>query len=396
MSLKITDTVTFVGKIDWELRRFHGEQLTTNHGSSYNSYLIQDERIVLIDTVWTPFSGEYINNLKEIIDIKKIDYIIANHAEPDHSGALPQLMEMIPDTPIYCTANGMKSLKGYYHKDWNFVPVKTGDRLNIGSKEIIFIEAAMLHWPDTMMNYLTGDNILFSNDVFGQHFASEFMFNDLIDEHELNYEALKYYANIITPYAKKVTAKMDEFKAMNLPLNMICPAHGIIWRKNPEQIIEKYSEWAKDYAENQITIIYDTMYNSTRKMAESIAQGIASVDNNVTVKLFNAARADNSDIMAEVFKSKGILVGSPNLNSGILNSIAAILEEIKGLKFMNKKAAAFGSYGWSPAQIKLINESLTEAGFEVIGDGLKLQWNPDDKGIEQCLEFGKGFVEACN
>jgi anaerobic nitric oxide reductase flavorubredoxin len=394
MSLKITDAVTFVGKIDWELRRFHGEQLTTNHGSSYNSYLIQDEKTVLIDTVWTPFSGEYIKNLKKIIDIKKIDYIIANHAEPDHSGALSHLMAMIPDTPVYCTANGIKSLKGYYHKDWNFVPVKTGDRLNIGSKEIIFIEAAMLHWPDTMMNYLTGDNILFSNDVFGQHFASEFMFNDLVDEHELNYEALKYYANIITPYVKKVTAKMEEFRAMNLPLNMICPAHGIIWRKNPEQIIEKYSEWAKDYAENQITIIYDTMYNSTRKMAESIAQGIASVDNNLTVKLFNAARADNSDIIAEVFKSKGILVGSPNLNSGILNSIAAILEEIKGLKFMNKKAGSFGSYGWSPAQIKLINDSLIEAGFELVGDGLKVQWNPDEKATEQCLEFGKGFART--
>ncbi|MCL5771763.1 MAG: MBL fold metallo-hydrolase, partial [Actinobacteria bacterium] len=199
MSFKINDSVTWVGKIDWELRKFHGEELSTFRGSSYNSYLIKDDKIAIIDTVWTPFDNEFVKKLSNEIDLNKIDYIIANHAEMDHSGALKALMDYIPEKPIYCTQNGVKSLKGHYHKDWNFIPVKTGDKISLGKKELIFIEARMLHWPDSMFCYLTGDNILFSNDAFGQHFASELMFNDLVDEHELYEEAIKYYANILTP-----------------------------------------------------------------------------------------------------------------------------------------------------------------------------------------------------
>src|SRR5665647_1461999 len=205
MNLKINDNVTYVGKIDWELRKFHGEELSTFKGSSYNSYLIRDEKIALIDTVWSPFDKEFIAKLSSEIDLNKIDYVIANHAEPDHSGSLQALMEIIPDKPIYCTQNGVRSLKGHYHKDWNFIPVKTGDKISLGKKELIFIEAKMLHWPDSMFCYLTGDNILFSNDAFGQHYASEYMFNDLVDQSELMAECIKYYANILTPFSELVT-----------------------------------------------------------------------------------------------------------------------------------------------------------------------------------------------
>jgi len=208
MSIEVTDTVFWVGKIDWELRRFHGEELSTHKGSSYNAYLIRDEKTVLVDTVWGPFAKEFVAKLAQEIDLKKIDYIIVNHGEPDHSGALPELLNEIPGTPIYCTANAVKSLKGQYHEDWNFQVVKTGDRLNLGSKEIIFIEAPMLHWPDTMFSYLTGDNILFSNDAFGQHYATEYMYNDLVDQYELQMEAMKYYANILNPFSKLVDKKM--------------------------------------------------------------------------------------------------------------------------------------------------------------------------------------------
>lgn len=389
MSFKIKENISWVGKVDWELVKFHGEEYSTHKGSSYNSYLVRDEKTVLIDTVWLPYAKEFVENLQKEIDLKQIDYIIANHGEVDHSGSLPELMRHIPDTPIYCTANAVKSLKGQYHEDWNFKVVKTGDKLNIGSKEFIFIEAPLLHWPDTMFSYLTGDNILFSNDAFGEHLASEYMFNDLVDQAELHAEGMKYYANILNPFSKLVDKKIKEFVALNLPLHMICPSHGVIWRDNPMQIVNQYVEWANQYQENQITILYDTMWDGTRKMAEGIAQGIRLADPSVNVKLFNSARRSKNDIITEVFKSKAIAVGSPTVNKGVLSSIAGILEEIQGLRFTNKKAVAFGTYGWSGESVKLINEKLKESGFEVINDGLKQLWNPDSQGLAACIQLGK-------
>ncbi|MRR18331.1 MAG: MBL fold metallo-hydrolase, partial [Deltaproteobacteria bacterium] len=278
MKFEITSAVHWVGKVDWELRKFHGEEYSAHRGSSYNAYLVKDEKIAIIDTVWRPFANEFVDNLAGEIDLNRIDYVIANHAEMDHSGALPELMSRIPDKPVYCTANGVKSLKGHYHKDWNFQVVKTGDRLSLGKKELIFVEAMMLHWPDSMMEYLTGDAILFSNDAFGQHIASERMFNDLVSQSELFEEATKYYANILTPFSPLVTKKINEVIALNLPVNAICPSHGVVWRDNPLQIAQKYLQWAADYRENQITIIYDTMWDGTRMLAENIAKGIKQTD----------------------------------------------------------------------------------------------------------------------
>ncbi len=393
MSFNIKNNVSWVGKIDWELRRFHGDEYSTHRGSTYNSYLIKEEKVALIDTVWNPFAKEFVKNLASEIDLNKIDYVIANHAESDHSGALPELMRHIPETPIYCTQNGVKSLKGHYHQDWNFNVVKTGDRLSLGQNELVFIEAPMLHWPDTMFCYLTDDNILFSNDAFGQHYASEFMFNDLVDQPELFAEAIKYYANILTPFSSQVAAKIKEVLSFNLPLDIICPSHGVIWRDNPGQIAEQYMQWADNYQENQVTIIYDTMWNGTRAMAEHIAEGIGLSDKTLNVKLYNLVKRDKNDVITEVFKSKAILVGSPTVNKGILTSVAALLEEIKGLKFKNKKAAAFGCYGWSGESVKVISEILTTAGFDVVDEGLKVTWNPDDAGIESCVDYGRGLPE---
>lgn len=392
MGFKINDMVTWVGKIDWELETFHGEEYSTHKGTSYNSYLIRDEKTVLIDTVWQPFSKEFVANLKEEVDLNTIDYIIINHAEVDHSGALIDLMEEIPNTPIYCTANGVKSIKGHYHKDWNFVPVKTGDTLDIGKNKLVFVEARMLHWPDSMFVYLTGENILFSNDAFGQHYASEYMYNDKVDQFELYHEAIKYYANILTPFSKLVVKKIEEVLSFNLPVDMICTSHGVIWRDNPLQIVNKYMEWAKEYQENQITIIYDTMWKGTRRMAEAIAEGIKEVDQEVNIKLFNIGKSDKNDVITEVFKSKMILLGSSTINKGILSSSAALLEMLKGLEFKNKKAAAFGSYGWSGESVKIITEELKKAGFEVINDGIRELWNPDTEALDRCRKFGKSIL----
>jgi len=270
--------------------------------------------------------------------------------------------------------------------------VKTGDKLSLGDKELIFVEAPMLHWPDSMFAYLTEDNVLFSNDAFGQHYASEYMFNDLVDQSELAYECIKYYANILTPFSPLVTRKIKEVLGFNLPLDMICTSHGIIWRDKPADIVKQYLTWADNYQENQITLIYDTMWNGTRIMAEKIAEGIKAADSAVNVKLFNLAKTDKNDVITEVFKSKAILVGSPTINRGILVSVASILEEIKGLKFKNKKAAAFGCYGWSGESTKLISECLATAGFDLADDGLRAMWNPDDDSIAQCYEYGKKFA----
>lgn len=391
MSFAVTDRVSWVGKIDWELRRFHGDEYSTHRGSSYNSYLIKDKKTVLIDTVWEPFAEEYVENLKKEVDLQQIDYIIAHHAEIDHSGALPLLMKEIPDTPIYCTSNGAKILKGHYHQDWNFVPFKTGDTLDLGTCQLIFVEARMLHWPDSSFTYMTGDNILFSNDAFGQHYASELMYNDLVDQAELYQEAFKYYANILTPFSPLVTKKIQEVLSLNLPVNIIAPSHGIIWRDNPAQIIHKYLEWADSYQENQITIVYDTMWNGTKRLAEAIAEGIKAADSSTAIKLFNVARSDKNDVITEIFKSKAFLVGSSTINRGILSGAASIIEMIAGLGFKNKKAAAFGSYGWSGESVGIIEARLKEAKLEVIEPGLKVLWNPDDEGYARAVEFGKAF-----
>lgn len=394
MAKKITDKVTWVGKIDWELTQFHGHEYSTEKGSSYNSYLIRDKKTVLMDTVWKPFDNEFIENLKAEINLKDIDYIVMNHNENDHSGSLPALMREIPDTPIYCTKKGEAILRGLYHQDWNYVNVKTGDTLDLGDSKLVFIEAPMLHWPDTMFTYMTGENILFSNDGFGQHYASERMYNDCVDQEELYHEAMKYYANILNLYSPMVTKKIDQILKMNVPVNMICPSHGVIWRDNPLQIVETYQKWAKAYQENQITIIYDTMWNSTRRMAECITDGLRQADPTLTVKIYNSAVDDKNDIMTEVFKSKAILVGSPTINYGFLFSIGGILEMMRGLKFKNKAAAAFGSYGWSGDAVKLITEGLKNGGFNVVNNGLKLMWAPDEAARETCRQFGRDFVAA--
>ncbi len=393
MAKKITQRVSWVGKVDWELTRFHGDEYSTHRGSSYNSYLVRDTKVALIDTVWQPYDREFVSRLKEEIDLKKIDYIIMNHNEVDHSGALPELMREIPGTPIYCTKKGEAIIRGMYHEDWNFVNVKTGDTLSLGTTTLTFIEATMLHWPDTMFTYMDTDGgILFSNDGFGQHFASESLYNDSVNETELMYEAEKYYTNILNPFSALVAKKVQQIQAMDLPLSLICPSHGIIWKENPAQIIEKYLAWANAYQEDQVTIVYDTMWQSTRKMGEAIADGIRQATPETKVVIRNIAHDDKNDVLTDIFRSKMVLVGSPTINNGISFAIAGLLEMAAGLKFKGKKAAAFGSYGWGGGAVKIINTRLTEAGFELVNDGLGMTWVPDEEQIEKCRQWGSSLM----
>ena len=395
MAKKITDKVTWVGKIDWELKHFHGDELSTGKGSSYNSYLIHDKKTVLIDTVWGPYGEEFVNHLREGINLNDIDYIIMNHNEIDHSGALPELMREIPDTPIYCTKKGEAIIRGHYHQDWNFVNVKTGDTLSLGAGTLTFVEMTMMHWPDSMLTYYDQDGgVMFSNDAFGQHFASESLYNDCVVEADLIYEAEKYWANILNPFSAMVAKKIPQIEAMNLPLTLICPSHGIIWKENPTQIIEKYKQWCDAYQENQVTIVYDTMWQSTRKMAEAIAEGIYEVAPETCVKIMNINRDDKNDALTEMWRSKAVLVGSPTINNGHSFAIAGLLEMAAGLKFKNKKAAAFGSYGWGGGSVKQISAKLEEAGFTLVNEGIAKLWVPDEANLEDCKEYGRQFAQA--
>lgn len=394
MARKIKSNVYWMGKVDWELRRFHGDELSTHHGSTYNSYLIKEEKTVLIDTVWAPFSDEFMRELPKEIDLRKIDALVINHAEVDHSGAMVDLLAEIPEVPVYCTANGVKSIKGHYHRDWNFRPVRTGDSLDIGNgKRLVFIEAPMLHWPDTMFTYLTEDNILFSNDAFGQHLATDRIFADLVDQSILERENIKYYANIIAPWSKLVDAKLKELKKLKLPVSMICTSHGACWRKDIDQVLARYEAWANGYQENRITILYDSMWGGTRAMAEAIAKGIRIADNKVEISVHSLAKSDKNDVMTDVFCSKAILVGSPSHNKCVLASVGAVLEEMRGLAFKGKKAAAFGCYGWSGEAQTRLSSILKEIGYELVDEGIKNLWEPDGEALHKCLEYGKDFAK---
>ena len=395
MRKHVKGNVSWVGYLDWELDRFHGDDYSIINGSSQNAYLIEEEKTVLVDTVWTPHRFDFVDNLSKEVDLEKIDFIVANHGECDHSGSLTALMEKIPDTPIYCTANAVKSIEGQYGKrGWNFHVVKTGDSVEIGNgKKLIFVEMRMLHWPDSMATFMTGDNILFSNDAFGQHYAVEELFNDKANQCLLNKEAMKYFANILNPFAPILKKKLEEIASFNLPIEMIAPSHGAIWREDPLQIVNKYAEWAQAYKEDQVVVAYDTMWEGTAKIAHKIADEIHIQSPDTVVKLYNISKSDKNEVMTEVFKSKAVAVGSPTVSNSILSSVAGWMEFMKQLKFKNKKAAAFGCYGWSGESVKVLQEKLKEGGFQVVEENVKSLWNPDEEDFSKVPALVKALLE---
>jgi len=386
MITELKKGVYWVGTVDWGIRKFHGHELSTHRGTTYNAYLIIDEKVALIDTVWGPFSKQLIENIREIIDPEKIDYVVANHAEPDHSGGLPMVMRFAKDATVVLSKRGLESIEGHYHKKWNFKTVGTKDKINLGKNDLVFIETPMLHWPDSMFTYLTGHNILMPNDAFGQHYATAFRFNDQVNECELYEEALKYYANILTPFSKKIKKKIDEVLSLNLSVDIIAPSHGVIWRKDPLQIVNKYKEWAEQKPQKKAVVLYDTMWGATRRMAEAIGDGLA--EEGIEHKLFNMAVSDRNDVIAEIFQTKAIIVGSPTFNRGLLPTITPILEDLKGLRFQNKIGAAFGSFGWSGESMKIIEEHLGKCGIPVIAEGVLAKWQPKSNDLANCKNLG--------
>ena len=386
MITELKKGVYWVGVVDWGIRSFHGQELSTHRGSSYNAYLILDEKVALVDTVGSSFTEQLVENIRSVIDPSKIDYIIANHSEPDHSGSLPDIIKLAPKATVVVSKRGLDSFEGHYHQKWNFKAVQTGDKISLGTNELVFIEAPMLHWPDSMFTYLTGKNILMPNDAFGQHYATAFRFNDQVDNEELLEEAIKYYANILTPFSKLVIKKIDELLSLNVPVDIIAPSHGVIWRDNPLQIVELYKQWATQKPQQKAVILYDTMWHATEKMARAIGDGLA--EEGVEHKLFYMGLSDRNDVITEIFKSKAVIIGSPTLNKGLLPTITPILEDIKGLGFENKIGASFGSYGWSGECVKIIDQHFENSKIPVVAEGVLAKWQPKAEDLEKCKALG--------
>ncbi|MGD9732196.1 MAG: FprA family A-type flavoprotein [Desulfamplus sp.] len=394
--IQIADRIYSVGCRDWDVRDFHG--YSTYEGTSYNAFLILDEKNVLIDTVKKEFADEFLDNISKIIDPSKIDIVISNHTEMDHSGALPAVMQRIgQDKTVLCSKMGFKNLKSHFTSPLNLKSVDNGEELNIGKRTLSFLETKMLHWPDSMFTYLKDEKILFSSDAFGQHYAGDCAFDDEIGDVVMSHAA-KYYANILLNYSSRVQELLKSVAASGLEIKMICPDHGVIWRDNPGKIVGAYDKWSRQESSKKAVVIFDTMWHSTEKMAREVAKGIESL--NVSVRLMNTRKCHRSDIMTEVLDAKALVVGSPTINNGIFPVIADVMTYIKGLKPKNRIAAAFGSYGWSGEAVKILNQEFQAMGMEIVDDGLKVQYVPEKADLEKCFELGekiaKKIIETVN
>jgi flavorubredoxin len=390
-STKILENIYWVGAVDWNVRHFHGFTYSTHRGTTYNAYLIIDEKTALIDTVHHSFTGEMIEKIKEIIEPSEIDYIITNHVESDHSGSIAEILKLAPNATVVGTANCQKGLEKHYFGNWNFQVVKTGDTLNLGERTLSFLEAPMLHWPDSMFTYIEKDCLLLSNDGFGQHFATSKLFDDEVNQNVLLWEAAKYYANILWPYSTLVTRKIEQVQRLGLKIDIIAPAHGVIWRKDPMKIIEAYLKWASGESKKRVLIVYDTMWDSTEKMAKAILEGIIS--EGIKARLYRIPFSDNGDIIGELLETKGVLVGSSTINNGVLPTVAPFLREMEGLRPKNKLAAVFGSYGWGGGATSTIEKSLKSAGMELVAPAMTIKWVPDKTELQKCYDYGKEFAK---
>ncbi len=388
--IEIAKNIYDVGVNDWNIRDFHG--YSTYQGTSYNAFLIVDEKIALIDTVKKEFSDQFIENISKIIDPKKIDYVISNHTEMDHSGSLPRVMHKIgEDKPLYCSKMGLKNLSRHFPQKWNYHGVANGEELSLGKRTLTFLETRMLHWPDNMFTYVKEDKILFSSDAFGQHYAGHEKFDDQLGD-EIMFHAKKYYANILLLYSPLILKLLEKVTEIGLEIDMICPDHGIIWRKDPGRIINAYAKWASQEPEQKAVVVYDTMWHSTETMAEEIAQGL--VAEGVIARPIHIRSSHRSDIMTEVLDAAAVIVGSPTINNQLFPTVSDFLTYMKGLKPKNKIGAAFGSYGWSGESVKLINQELEAMKFDIIDPGVKIQYVPDQDGKNACLELGRKIGKA--
>jgi flavorubredoxin len=389
--IEILKDVYWVGAIDWNIRDFHAYSIY--RGTTYNAFLVMDEKVTLFDTVKKGFRSELLHHIRGIIDPTKIDYLVVNHVEMDHSGLVPEVVELVKPEKIFCSERGKKALLAHFHReDWPYEVVKTGDTVNLGKRTVQFIETRMLHWPDSMFSYIPEDRLLISSDAFGQHWATTERFDDEVDLSRLLGHAAKYYANIILPYSNLVQKLLFQVKEMDLKVDMIAPDHGVIWRRNPGKILGCYDEWSQQKSKIKALVIYDTMWKSTEMMAKAIVEGL--VQEGVSVQLFDLATNHRSDIITEVLDAGALVVGSSTLNNLMLPRMADLLHYMKGLRPSTKIGAAFGSYGWSGEAVKLINTLMEEMRFTVIDPGINVQYVPAHDDLRKCVELGRKVAKA--
>ena len=376
--------VYWVGAIDWNVRNFHG--YSTHRGTTYNAYLIVDEKVALIDTVKAPFYDEMAARVREIVSFDKIDYVISNHVEMDHSGSLPMALRDAKNAKLVTLEKfGENGLAKTFHQRWPTIAVKEDSTVDLGKRKLAFIPTPMLHWPDSMCTYIVEDKLLFSMDAFGQHIATSQRFDDEVDMGIVMHEASKYYANILMPFGDLIVKAVN--KLGGVKINMVAPSHGVIWRSHINDILEAYARWGKGETAAKALVIYDTMWGSTGKMALAIARGLTG--ESVDVKLFNLTASDKSDVIKEVLDAKALIVGSPTLNNGMFPSVAEFLCYLKGLKPKNKIGAAFGSHGWGGGAVKAVQQELEQTGVEFIDSKLAFKFVPDEAEIQKCVDFGR-------
>ena len=385
VKVSLAENVYWVGVVDWNIRDFHG--YTTRRGTTYNAYLILDEKIALVDTVRNNFSNELMRNVCNIINPEEIDYIIVNHVEMDHSSALPFVTEYMKNAQVIASPRGKDAIIQHYGDKFDIKTVKTGDQLKLGVRTLDFVEATMLHWPDSMFTYVLPDKILMPNDAFGQHLATSQRFNDEVDQHILMEEAKTYYANILMPFGPLITRKLDEVTKLGLVPAMIAPSHGIIWRSNPAKIVNAYVDWSVCKAGKKISIVYDTMWGSTNKMAKAIADG--AISQGVNVRLLKLRATDLTDVVTEILDSKAVIVGSPTLNNGMFPTLSKFLTYITGLKPKDKIWGFFGSFGWGGGAVRGMEEMARKAGFEIHEPGIEAKYIPTAEDLKKCFELGQ-------
>lgn len=389
--VEVKSGINWVGAVDWSVRDFHG--YLTQKGTSYNAFLVFDDKTTLFDTVKKQFKGDLLHNIYKLIDPSKIDYLVVNHVEPDHSGALPEMMDVIRPEKLFCSARGKKALLDHYHReDWPYEVVGTGDEISLGKRTVMFIETRMLHWPDSMFSYLKEDALLISSDAFGQHWATSERFNDEVSPSELMFHGAKYYANILLPYSPLVQRLIQDVQKLDLKIDMIAPDHGLIWRDNPMQIVAAYDEWSKQVPKKKALIVYDTMWHSTEVMAKAISDGL--IESGVSTRMMDLSVDHRSDVITELLDAKAVVLGSSTLNNNMLPRMADMLCYMKGLRPTNKIGAAFGSYGWSGEAVKSITAVLEEMKIEVIDPGIRLLYVPSHDGLKKCVELGRKIADA--
>lgn len=380
--VEIKPDIYWVGGIDWDIRNFHG--YSTNRGTTYNAYLIMDKKITLVDTVKHYLFDEMLSRIKEIVDPSKINFLISNHVEMDHSGSLEKMLEVCPNAKVITSTRGEKGLKRHYKKDWNFQVVKSGDTLNIGKRILHFVEIPMVHWPDSMVTYSPTDKLLLPNDAFGQHIATSERFDDKIDWGILKEEAAKYYANIVMPYGSQVEKALEAVSGLDI--DMIAPSHGIIWRSLIPQILKEYKKWARYETDNRALIVYDSMWGSTEKIAFALREGIE--ESGIPVTIRNLKNTHISDAITDVNSTKLILIGSPTLNNSMLPTMAGFLTYLKGLRPKNRVGFVFGSYGWGGQAVGEIEKILKDLSWDMPVESININYIPDKKELDDVKKIG--------